>query len=371
MDQLGNLIGQRLGDLEFSSAAENGGSSTGFRVNRPDSLTVAMDQSGQSGVNALNSSFTQAFAGTPSLLEAAAGTDGGIAAPIDVSAAMGTMLGGWGGFFSASSINGQSKFGGKDNNLDGYAMMVGLDRLVNQRLVLGAAFSATETNVDVPFGMGGSRVRTYQGTVYGTWSDPETMVFVNGFAGWGSADISTHRTVTIGGTVFSAMGSPDGSQATAGLTVGKAFDSGDGTWIYPRAGVEYDYFHTGAYTETGSVIAMSYSADTTRAFLGRIGVEAKGDYSLTDEATVHPSAHADLVGNLGGGSGSFLAAFAAAPGGVVRIDNAGRRDAWVELGAGLSYDADASTTITLGYDATLGRSEADYGAVTGRIAIRF
>lgn len=371
---LTGLIRQRLGDLRFTSRSENAGG-TGFSFNRPDALNVAMNLSSQRGATYLNSEFAQAFAGSPTLLAAAAGETGAgnASAPVPAAAAqpLGGALAGWGGFFSASVLNGSSRFGTRNNDVDGYALMLGFDTFVARDLIVGLAGSATDTTSKLPFGQGESHVRTYQGTVYAAWSDPETMLFANAYAGAGAADIDTHRAVRIGSTAFAAHANPDGSQAFAAVNFGRAFDMGASVWLYPSAGLEYDRFHTDAYSEKGSSIAMSFSSDSTHALLGRIGVEGRGDFAIGEETIVHPEAHASFVDNFSSGSGRFAAAFVKAPGGVASFPNASPADNWFELGAGVSVSLPENADITVGYEATVGRQEANFNGFTGRLRIAF
>lgn len=369
---LSNLMRQRLSDLRFAQRNESAGG-TGFRFNRPDALSVAMNLSSQRGSAYLNSEFARAFAGPPTLLAAAAGGAGagGTPAPTATSEALVESLAGWGGFFSASVLNGDSRFGGRGNDVDGYALMFGLDRFIGSGLAVGLAGSATDATVDLPFGEGNSHVRTYQGTAYAAWSDPETMLYANAYVGWGSADIDTRRAVLIGSTVFKAHASPDGSQTFAAFNFGRAFDLGGSIWLYPNTGLEYDRFHTDAYTETGSSIAMAFSKDSTNALLWRIGVEGSGDLAIGELTTVHPRAHVNFVDNLRNSSGSFNAAFAAAPSGMASFPNASRSETWFEVGGGIDVSLPENAVLTVGYEATVGRDEANYNGFTGRLRISF
>jgi hypothetical protein len=356
LNLLSATIAQRLAALRM--AHSEGVSGANVSLNGADALTLGMDQSAGPNSALVQSAFARAAAPTGA---PATGS------PVAVTPAMGGVPN-LGGFVMATALSGSADYGGQNKSVTGYLVMAGVDTVVGNNVVLGGAFSLSEADSDLPWATGKTKLRTYQGTLYGSWSGDN--MFVDGFAGWGAASASAIRFGNVGGTVYGAHSSPDGSQGMVGLSAGTVIQAASWARVMPMGGIEWDAFHTNAYTETGSVIAMHVGASDADVLIARLGGEAVGDFKLDNGGVVHPHVRAFLAHALGNGGSNFAGAFNAAPtsSGAFHYRDAGN---WAELGAGVDARIGTGTTIGINYDATLGRRDGSFGAVTGRIRITF
>ena len=366
-----NLIGatlmQRLSDLRFAS----GEGGTGLSFNGLDDVTLAMTQNLTMTSPLLVADDLGAAASVPVTSSGLGSAAGPSRAPVSVESAQ-AFGAHWGGFLTGSVLNGSADYGaGQHKAINGYLVMGGVDALVDTRTVLGAAVSMTDADADLPYATGKSTVKTYQGSLYGTWSDEAQDFFVSGFAGYGGVDATALRYATLGGVTYAAHSSPGGSQAVVNVMAGTVIAARDWLKVYPQGGLEYDNFHTDAYTETGSIVAMHVGAATAEQLLVRVGGEAAADWKLGQTGTVHPSLRAFWVGALADTQPPrFTAAFAAAPTGGAQF--AALNDTnWLEFGVGVNAALGQGVSFSLSYDATVSRKDANYGAVTGHLRILF
>ena len=371
-----SMLLQRLSDLHLAERGDPSQTATGFSVHRPDDIATTLDLGANRGWDYMNSPLGGGSFGAAQPLLSGSSWSGGGAPTSDgvaVDAAQSTSgsLDGLGGFFSASILNGHTNVAGMRDNVDGYAIVTGLDALVDTYTVLGGAFSYSDAKVKLPAAANHSETRAYQGSLYGTWSDPDLNIYFDGFAGYGALSIDLARTAVIGATTYSATAKPSGSQATAGVTGGTVYALDQNISLYPSIGLEYDSFTIDKYSETGGIIAMSVSQDTTEAMLVRIGTEARGNFVAGGGVTIYPRLRAAVVSDLNDSTGTFQSSFIAVPGSSIALNKIKGDTTWFEVGAGFDVNLGGYSMLRLGYDGTLGRSSGSYGALTGKLDFKF
>ncbi len=273
------------------------------------------------------------------------------------------------GFFSGSSLDGSVAIGGGAGKakINGYLIAAGLDVQASSNFVFGGAFSYADSTAKIATGPGRIGSTSYQGVAYARYSGDGW--FVDGFAGSGSQNLTTDRSVVAGATTFNLHGSTHGTSPSFGVSAGMPFVTSDIT-ITPAAGLQWMDSSVDAYTETGGAPAMAYRSAARKSFTGRVGFDAVGDFTSGDFA-IKPLVHAYLVHDFESGAGGITTAFTQAPTVLMTFGLASRSRTWGELGVGAQAALSDDVSLSVRYDTTVGRSDLTSGAWTGQLNIRF
>ncbi len=249
----------------------------------------------------------------------------------------------------------------------GGGLIVGFDRKLSERLLLGAAAGYSYTKVNMNSLNDDGRVASYQGSLYGAYNiDPW---YVNGLIAYGYNRYDTTRNIVFGGIARVAHANYGGHSLSGYAETGYRIKT-NAVDIIPMASIQAGSLWRNAFTESDAeALDLNADSDRTSSFIGSLGVKLRKEYktkigSLTPEVRVrwlHEFVNSDYALN---------ASFAYTPASTfsVRGDSA-RRDS-ASVGAGLNWEIDRNFGLALTYDATLSGDRTEHGGTAG-IRIRW
>ena len=154
------------------------------------------------------------------------------------------------------------------------SMIFGVDQPLSDDLLIGAAVSYAQTEVDGR-GMGTARTNSYQLHGYGAWRSGET--YVNGVVAAGLDDYKLTRSVTLANGARAYLGKADGTSLSADLEAGRRFAMGR-TDLVLAAGLAADRAERDAVSEDGEATgALRFASETRTAVQGRVGGKISTD----------------------------------------------------------------------------------------------
>lgn len=305
---------------------------------------------------------------------------GGAAGPDDA------FGGPWGGF-----VNIAYAWGNVDTTSlqDGYkygawAILAGADYRVSDSLVLGAAFSYSDTKSDYDNSLGDVKAATTGVIGYGTWYKDDW--YVDGFLAYGSVGYDTTRIIVVPsnnpafcnpaqGVVSScpinatATASPEGDQWSAGIGIGKNFASG-GFSITPTARLGYIWVKNKAFSETENTEGLALAVDerTIKSLQSALGVRIATTVS-TASGVFGPYINAQWLHEFENDAPSIVSKYVSGPAGPVNqfaIPTADPTRDYAILAVGSSATFPNNLTGFFQFSAALGLdNETNYGVVLG------
>lgn len=151
---------------------------------------------------------------------------------------------------------------------DRASLIFGFDQPLSDDLLIGAAVSYAQTEVDGR-GMGTARTNSYQLHGYGAWRSGET--YVNGVVAAGLDDYKLTRSVTLANGARAYLGKADGTSLSADVEAGRRFAMGRADLVL-AAGLAADRAERDAVSEEGETTgALRFGSETRTAVQGRVG----------------------------------------------------------------------------------------------------
>ncbi|MBN2189823.1 MAG: autotransporter outer membrane beta-barrel domain-containing protein, partial [Candidatus Aureabacteria bacterium] len=192
----------------------------------------------------------------------------------------------------------------KRDHIDGYkahtlGTTIGVDFLVADPLRIGLSGGYAFSRVDSEqSNIGDTDIDSYQGTIYGGYSDGPVYIDVAGSLAYNKYEGS--RTVTFGNIARTADSDYDGRQYSAYIEGGCALEI-NGPEITPIASLRYIYLHLDDYTESGAD-ALNLKVDSQDYDFLQSGLGARFAYPIRNaEMTFIPEIHGmwlyDFVGD--------------------------------------------------------------------------
>jgi autotransporter-associated beta strand protein len=151
---------------------------------------------------------------------------------------------------------------------DRASMIFGIDQPLSDDLLVGAAVSYAETEVDGR-GMGSARTVSYQLHGYGAWRSGDN--YVNGVVAAGLDDYKLTRSVTLANGARAYLGKADGASLSADVEAGRRYTVGRADLVL-AAGLAADRAERDAVSEDGETTgALRFASETRTAVQGRVG----------------------------------------------------------------------------------------------------
>jgi len=240
-----------------------------------------------------------------------------------------------------------------DGNTGGYhlfggGLAVGLDRRINEYLILGGTIGCTEDKASLS-GNGHVDVDSGQGGLYAVWMDDGLHL-----EGMGVMGYSSYKTVRqgLGGD---ASGQTDGT-VWSGLLSG-GYDWHLSHWnLGPQALFQYSSMKINQYTEQGSAAPLSISAQTQNEMYTQLGAHISY-YKLTDKAwEIIPNLSLAWRHDYQKGGTAIEAAFANGAGGPFTVYGPTLGTDSAVVGAGVSIQWTDNVSTYMNYTTDLGRT---------------
>jgi uncharacterized protein with beta-barrel porin domain len=202
------------------------------------------------------------------------GATGGAAGADDID-------GRWGGFFNAAY-----SWGNVDQttlqdpySYGSFSMLAGADYRVSDSLVLGAAFTYSDTHSDYDSGLGKVKAATTGVVGYGTYYVND--VYVDALLAYGSVDYDTTRNIVVPSNNpaaapinASATANPKGTQWSAAIGVGRNYVM-DTYTVTPSARLGYIWVKNKAFSESEPVegLGLAVNERTIRSLQTALGAK--------------------------------------------------------------------------------------------------
>ena len=256
----------------------------------------------------------------------------------------------WGVYLEGNAtyldVNSDGATGGY--HLFGGGLAVGLDRRINEYLILGGTIGCTEDKASLS-GNGHVDVDSGQGGLYAVWMDGGLHLEGMGVMGYNS-----YKTVRqgLGGD---ASGQTDGT-VWSGLLSG-GYDWHLNHWnLGPQALVQYSSMKINQYTEQGSAAPLIISAQTQNEMYSQLGAHISY-YKLTDKAwEIIPNLSLAWRHDYQNGGIAIESAFANGAGGLFTVHGPTLGTDSAVVGAGVSIQWTDTVSTYMNYTTDFGRT---------------
>lgn len=225
---------------------------------------------------------------------------------------------------------------------DSGSVTIGLDRAVSDKLLVGAAVSYGETELDAGL-MGNGKSFSYQGHAYAGWRSGD--YYVNGVVSVGNDTYKTARSVDFfaGSERFSAK--MDGASLAADVEAGRHLTWGPAA-LTLAAGLSSDRIERDGVQETGGAIgALAFKDETRNAVQGRIGGVVRAEREAWS-VKIRPQASLFVMQEFGDDASAFDTAL---HGQRFSVTAASPGETSVKLATSVETELSERTRVSLGY----------------------
>ena len=171
----------------------------------------------------------------------------------------------WGGAFGGqSTVSGDPTAGSNGVDVRNFGVSTGFDRRLSPDSVVGFAAAGSGTNFSLSNGLGSGRGDIFQAAAYGSTRIDQFYVSAAGV--FSADDLSTSRTMSIGGATDQLSAKFDAYGLGARREAGRRFPVAPGFGVTPFAALQGQSMWTPSYAESsalGSAFALTYGAQTT------------------------------------------------------------------------------------------------------------
>jgi outer membrane autotransporter protein len=244
----------------------------------------------------------------------------------------------------------------------GGGLLIGFDKKMGERLLLGGAAGYSYTKVDLNGLNEEGYVASYQGSLYGAYNiDPW---YVNGLIAYSYNRYDTTRNIMFGNITRTARADYSGHSLGGYVETGYQIKT-EAVNIIPLASVQASSLRRNSFTEKHAG-ALDLSADSNRmsSFIGSLGVKLRREHRIQN-GSITPEVRVRWLHEFGDNDYTLNAAFAGYPTSVfsVRGDRAQRDSAAV--GVGLNWEIGKSFGFALAYDAIFAGDHTEHGGTAG------
>jgi outer membrane autotransporter protein len=271
----------------------------------------------------------------------------------------GTAFGQWG------DQDGDNGYTGFDYNVGGLAL--GIDRYVNDRLLLGASAAYTSTNVDQDKGRGNGDIDGWMASLYSSYSFDKA--YVDGAVSYGRNDYDAKREVRVGTIKRTARSDHDGDVIAASLGGGYLMPVKDSV-LEPFGRLQYTRLDEDAFTESGaSSVNQRISSRDTDSLISEIGVRISRSFPqaggrLTTDASVAWLHDFDIDDR------TITTSYTGAPASSFSVPGQDVESNGVTLGLGVGFETSKGVSTSLNYNGEFRDGFSAHGII-GRVSYRF
>ena len=271
----------------------------------------------------------------------------------------GTAFGQWG------DQDGDNGYTGFDYNVGGLAL--GIDRYVNDRLLLGASAAYTSTDVDQDKGRGNGDIDGWMASLYSSYSFDKA--YVDGAVSYGRNDYDAKREVRVGTIKRTARSDHDGDVIAASLGGGYLMPVKDSV-LEPFGRLQYIRLDEDAFTESGaSSVNQRISSRDTDSLISEIGVRISRSFPqaggrLTTDASVAWLHDFDIDDR------TITTSYTGVPASSFSVPGQDVESNGVTLGLGVGFETSKGVSTSLNYNGEFRDGFSAHGII-GRISYRF
>ncbi len=276
----------------------------------------------------------------------------------------------WGLFIAGAGTFGEvdrtSTQSGYDFRTGG--MTFGIDRRVDDQLVLGFMAGIASSDVDIDSDGGHVDVNSAKFGIYGTYFD--NGFYVNGMIGGGYHAYESDRSVQFGAINRTASSDPDAWEFNAMIGAGYQFNA-DQWRIEPTGSVLYSRLAIDGYSESGAgALNLVVDRQTPDSLLAQIGVRVS---TLIEDRYMQiiPEFRALFQHEFEDQSRQVTARFATGGGGAFGFNTTDIGSDSLVLGTGFTFIGINRTSFYINYNAEVGRSDYVAHHIRGGVRLDF
>jgi outer membrane autotransporter protein len=256
-------------------------------------------------------------------------------------------------------------FTGFDYNI--YGGTLGFDHAFNEKMTAGLSLGYSRTDVDLDHHQGDGSIKTFTGSLYGSYFTRNA--FVEGAVSYGRNWYDNNRLIAIGPILRKASSDHDGNLFSAYLGGGYGFDIRD--WmIGPFASLRYIYLSEESFRERGAdSLNLTVDHRNTNSLTSELGLRLarifKTRYgSLIPEASAAWSYDFDIDDRI------ITASFDGSPGAAFSIDGQPVERNGAVLGTGLTFIHKSGLSTSLRYRGEFREKYRSHGVI-GELRLMF
>jgi outer membrane autotransporter protein len=256
-------------------------------------------------------------------------------------------------------------FTGFDYNI--YGGTLGFDHAFNEKMTAGLSLGYSRTDVDLDHHQGDGSIKTFTGSLYGSYFTRNA--FVEGAVSYGRNWYDNTRLIAIGPILRKASSDHDGNLFSAYLGGGYGFDIRD--WmIGPFASLRYIYLSEESFRERGAdSLNLTVDHRNTNSLTSELGLRLarifKTRYgSLIPEASAAWSYDFDIDDRI------ITASFDGFPGAAFSIDGQPVERNGAVLGTGLTFIHKSGLSTSLRYRGEFREKYRSHGVI-GELRLMF
>jgi len=271
----------------------------------------------------------------------------------------GTAFGQWG------DQDGDNGYTGFEYNVEGLAL--GIDRYLNDRLLLGASAAYTYTDVDQDKGRGDGDIEGWIASLYSNYSLDKA--YVDGSVSYGQNDYDAKRKISIGPLTRTAKSNHDGDVIAASLGGGYLMPVNDSV-LEPFGRLRYIRLEEDAFTESGAdSVNQQISSRNIDSLTSEIGLRVSRIYQkatglLTADASVAWQHDFDIDDR------TITTSYTGAPASSFSMPGQDVERNGVTLGLGVGFETKKGVSTSLNYNGEFRDGFSAHGII-GRISYRF
>ncbi len=244
----------------------------------------------------------------------------------------------------------------------GGGLIIGFDRKVSERMLLGTAAGYSYTKVNMNDLSDDGKVASYQGSLYGAYNIGPW--YANGLVAYGYNRYDTARNIVFGSIARTAHAAYGGHSLSGYAEAGYSFLINTVN-IIPLVSMQAGSAWRNAFTETDAG-ALNLDAESNResSLIGSLGLKMKKEFRM-QKGFVTPEIRVRWLHEFADGEYTVNASFA---GNTVSAFNVrgerAQRDS-AAIGLGLSWGIGKNFGLALAYDAVISGDRTDHGATAG------
>lgn len=187
------------------------------------------------------------------------------------------MAGLW--FSGLASTGKLSESGYAKADTKSFGGQVGIDKSINDNLILGLALSYSDADADFNRYGGESKSQNLGVSLYGRYGQKEDKFYVLGRLGVGFVSSDVDRQIVTGTQTENVSINHDDYVYSGYGETGYKFKVTDHVNITPYAGLSYDAVNRGSFTEDNSLLGLKADSKTYEQTSGILGVRGEYDFA--------------------------------------------------------------------------------------------
>ena len=233
---------------------------------------------------------------------------------------------------------------------------VGIDKNINDNLILGAALSYSDANADFDRYGGKSKSQNFGLSLYGRYGQKDDKFYVLGRLGVGFVSSDVDREIITGSRSENVSINHNDYVYSGYGETGYKFRLAENFSLTPFAGISYDSVNRGSFTEDGSLLGLEADSKTYDQTSGSIGLRGEYEFGwMGGKSTV--LGYASWQKAFNDEDLSFEATYVGMPSEKFMVEGIGLPGDSIWTGVGISTEVNDKWTWYANYDMQINDSD--------------